>query len=967
MNVVIVESPAKAKTITKYLGKGYEVYASYGHVRDLPAKDGSVDPDHDFALLWDVDSKSAKRLSDIAKAVKDADRIILATDPDREGEAISWHVLEVLKSKKVLREKPVQRVVFNAITKAAVLEAMKNPREIDAALVDSYLARRALDYLVGFNLSPVLWRKLPGARSAGRVQSVALRLVCDRELEIEKFVSREYWSITAHLRTAAGAPFIARLAGADGAKITRLDIGTGAEAEAFKTALDAAQFSVASIEAKPAKRHPPPPFTTSTLQQEASRKLGFAPARTMQIAQRLYEGAEIGGEMVGLITYMRTDGVDLAPEAIASARSVIGKEFGSSYVPKAPRKYTVKAKNAQEAHEAIRPTDLGRLPKHVAASLDPDQRRLYELIWTRTIACQMESAELERTTVDIAAQADQRRLDLRATGQVIRFDGFLKLYQEGRDDEEDEDGGRLPEMREGERLDKDKIEANQHFTEPPPRFTEATLVKRMEELGIGRPSTYASTLAVLRDRAYVRLEKKRLVPEDKGRLVTAFLESFFARYVGYDFTAALEEQLDLVSNHELDWKEVLRDFWSDFSGALDGIKDLRTSEVLDSLNELLGPHIFPAKEDGSNPRACPSCGNGQLSLKLGKFGAFIGCSNYPECRFTRTLADTNADGTANGERAGVRILGTDPATGDEITLRDGRFGAYVQQGEGEKPKRVSVPKMIEPSEITLTQAIGLLSLPREIARHPETKEPILAGIGRFGPYVQHGKTYANIGRDENILELGGNRAIDLIVAKENGLSGRRFGDSASAPARELGEHPAGGKVVVKAGRYGPYVNHGKINATLPRDADPTTISLDEAVALLAAKAGGQSAPQETSQGRLLGEHPDGGAVSVRSGRFGPYVNHGKINATLKNGLLPETITLEEAIRLIKDKQASGRPAAKRGKVAPKKEGASLKGAAAKRTAKPAAAKPARKPAAQSVKSAAKAKPAEPKSKKARQA
>ena len=605
MNVVIVESPAKAKTITKYLGKGYEVYASYGHVRDLPAKDGSVDPDHDFAMLWDVDTKSAKRLADIAKAVKDADRIILATDPDREGEAISWHVLEVLKAKKVLGAKPVQRVVFNAITKAAILEAMQNPREIDAALVDAYLARRALDYLVGFNLSPVLWRKLPGARSAGRVQSVALRLVCDRELEIEKFVSREYWSIAAHLRTAAGAPFIARLVGADGTKISRLDIGKGAEAEAFKAALDAAKFSVASIEAKPAKRHPPPPFTTSTLQQEASRKLGFAPARTMQLAQRLYEGAEIGGETVGLITYMRTDGVDLAPEAIKSARSVIGKEFGANYVPKVPRKYVVKAKNAQEAHEAVRPTDLARLPKHVGASLEPDQKRLYELIWTRTIASQMESAELERTTVDIAALVEQQRLDLRATGQVIRFDGFLKLYQEGRDDEDEEDGGRLPEMREGESLGKDKIEASQHFTEPPPRFTEATLVKRMEELGIGRPSTYASTLAVLRERDYVRLEKKRLVPEDKGRLVTAFLESFFTRYVGYDFTAGLEERLDLVSNHELDWKQVLRDFWSDFSGALAEHQGSPHDGSAGQSERAFGPAYFPGQGRWLEPARLP--------------------------------------------------------------------------------------------------------------------------------------------------------------------------------------------------------------------------------------------------------------------------------------------------------------------------------------------------------------------------
>ncbi len=883
-------------------------------------------------------SKSAKRLAEIAKAVKGASRIILATDPDREGEAISWHVLEVLKAKKLLGAKPVERVVFNAVTKSAILEAISHPREIDAALVDAYLARRALDYLVGFNLSPVLWRKLPGARSAGRVQSVALRLVCDRELEIEKFVSREYWSIMAHLKTTAGAPFVARLVGADGQKINRLDIGTEAEAAAFKAALDAAKFSVAGIEAKPAKRHPPPPFTTSTLQQEASRKLGFAPARTMQLAQRLYEGAEIGGEAVGLITYMRTDGVDLAPEAIASARNVIGKEFGANYVPKASRKYTVKAKNAQEAHEAIRPTDLARLPKLIALGLEPDQRRLYELIWTRTVASQMESAELERTTANIAAHAGTRTIDLRATGQVVRFDGFLKLYQEGRDDEEDEDGGRLPAMAKGDALAKDKIAADQHFTEPPPRFTEATLIKRMEELGIGRPSTYASTLAVLRERDYVRLDKKRLIPEDKGRLVTAFLESFFTRYVGYDFTAALEEKLDLVSNHELDWKQVLRDFWADFSGALAGIKDLRTTQVLDSLNELLGPHIFPAKEDGSNPRACPSCGTGLLSLKLGKFGAFIGCSNYPECKFTRTLASTSADGAANGEPAGAGILGQDPATGDEISLRDGRFGAYVQQGEGEKPKRVSLPKNIDSSDLTLAQAIGLLSLPREIARHPETKEPILAGIGRFGPYVQHGKTYASIGKDDDILSIGENRAIDLIVAKESGLTGRRFGDAASAPARVLGEHPEGGKVVVKVGRYGPYVNYGKINATLPADADATTLTLEDAIALVAAKAAGQRG-NAAIQGRLLGAHPSGGPVTVRAGRFGSYVNRGNTNATLKGGMSPETITLEEAIRLIEDKHGAGtRSRAKKTKRAAPKAPAKAAAVARKPAAKPLAQK-----------------------------
>ncbi len=931
MNVVIVESPAKAKTINKYLGQDYEVYASYGHVRDLPSKDGSVDPETDFTMVWDVDAKSSKRLSDIANAVKHADRVILATDPDREGEAISWHVLEVLKNKRVLKDKTVERVVFNAITKSAVLDAMEHPRQIDAALVDAYLARRALDYLVGFNLSPVLWRKLPGARSAGRVQSVALRLVCDRELEIEQFVSREYWSILAHLKTKAGLPFAARLTGADGKKIGRLDIGTEAIAKDLQTALDRAKFSVADVESKPAKRHPSAPFTTSTLQQEASRKLGFAPARTMQLAQKLYEGADIDGETVGLITYMRTDGVDMAPEAIAATRRVIGKEYGDKYVPKVPRKYLVKAKNAQEAHEAIRPTDLGRLPKHVMRALDPDQARLYELIWTRTIASQMESAELERTTVDIVAKDGARTLDLRATGQVVRFDGFLRLYQEGKDDEDDEENSRLPPMTKGEPLAKDKIDASQHFTEPPPRFTEATLVKRMEELGIGRPSTYASTLAVLKDREYVRIEKKRLVPEDKGRLVTAFLESFFTRYVSFDFTADLEEKLDRVSNSEIDWKQVLRDFWADFSGALAGTKDLRTTQVLDSLNEILGPHIFPPKEDGSSPRACPSCGTGQLSLKLGKFGAFIGCSNYPECKFTRTLADTGAE--ANGvdgtDRPGVKVLGQDPATGEEISLRDGRFGAYIQLGEGDKPKRSSIPKTMQPSDVDLDKALKLLSLPREVAKHPETKEPILAGLGRFGPYVQHGKTYANIGKDEDILEIGGNRAIDLIVAKESGLSGRRFGGDTAAATRALGDHPSGGAVTIKAGRYGPYINHGKINATLPRDADPTTFTLEQAIALLE----GKSASTANVQGRLLGEHPSGGAITVRNGRFGAYVNHGKVNATLKKDMSPETVTLEEAIRLIEDK---GGPVPVRKattkKAAAKKE-TSVTKVAAKKTAK----------------------------------
>ncbi|MCW6506818.1 type I DNA topoisomerase [Lichenifustis flavocetrariae] len=847
MNLVIVESPAKAKTINGYLGKDYEVLASFGHVRDLPAKDGSVDPDQDFAMVWETDDRGGKRLAEIGRAAKTASKIILATDPDREGEAISWHVLEVLKAKKLIKDKPVERVVFNAITKTAIRDAMNNPRPVDQALVDAYLARRALDYLVGFNLSPVLWRKLPGARSAGRVQSVALRLVCDREREIELFKPREYWSIEAQLKTAKGAVFTARLAGADGKKITRLDVGTEQEAMAFRAALDAAKFSVAEIESKPAKRHPYPPFRTSTLQQDASRKLGLSPARTMQIAQKLYEGITLGGETVGLITYMRTDGIDMAPEAISGVRKVIGDLHGDRYVPSVPRKYTAKAKNAQEAHEAIRPTDFSRLPRDMARYLEPDQAKLYELIWKRTVASQMESAELERTTVDILAEAGGRKLDLRATGQVIRFDGFLTLYGVDTEEEGDDDG-RLPPMARGETLAKEKIDADQHFTEPPPRYAEEGLIKRMEELGIGRPSTYAATLAVLRDREYVKIDKKKLVPEDKGRLVTAFLESFFNKWVDYDFTAGLEEQLDRISNHEIDWRAVLRDFWTDFSAAIGGTKDLRTTEVLDNLNELLGPAIFPPRADGLDPRLCPSCNSGQLSLKVGKFGAFVGCSNYPECKYTRTLSATGAEGTGEGEKPGQRSLGTDPVSGQEVTVRDGRFGTYIQLGEGEKPKRSSLPKGVTPASIDLEKALALLSLPREVAKHPTSGEPILAGIGRYGPYVQHGKTYANLGNDDDVLEIGGNRAIDLIVGKETG-TGERRGRGAAPAGRTIGDHPEGGAVTVRDGRFGAYVNWGKVNATLPKGTAPETIELDEALRLIEARAAAQPSGRSPTKGR----------------------------------------------------------------------------------------------------------------------
>jgi DNA topoisomerase I len=850
MDIVVVESPAKAKTINKYLGSGYEVLASFGHVRDLPAKDGSVDPEHDFHMLWEVDDKSRKRLNDIARAVKGANKLILATDPDREGEAISWHVLEVLKEQHAIGKQAVERVVFNAITKKAVLDAMKHPRSIDRALVDAYLARRALDYLVGFTLSPVLWRKLPGARSAGRVQSVALRLVCDRELEIEKFVAREYWSLVATLATPRADTFQARLVGADGQKIQRLDIGSGAEADAFKQALENAAFSVANIEAKPARRNPPPPFTTSTLQQEASRKLGFAPAHTMRIAQRLYEGVDIEGETVGLITYMRTDGVDIAEEAIVAARSLIGTDYGSRYVPPSPRQYQTKAKNAQEAHEAIRPTEVERRPKDTKAFLDSDQARLYELIWLRTMASQMESAELERTTADIAANVGTghryRAIDLRATGTVIKFDGFLTLYQEGEDDAaDDEESRHLPEMSAGETLTKRKIDASQHFTEPPPRYSEASLVKRMEELGIGRPSTYASILQVLKDRGYVRIDRKRLVPEDKGRVLTAFLESFFARYVEYDFTAGLEEQLDRISNNEMAWRDLLRDFWRDFTAAVGDIKELRVTQVIDALDEMLAPHLFPPRADGTDPRKCPNCETGKLSLKLGKFGGFIGCTNYPECRYTRQLAPGN--GANGGPDGGMKKLGEDPVSGLEVTLRSGRFGPYVQLGEaveGEKPKRAGLPKGLSPDDLDLERALGLLSLPREIGMHPDDGEPILAGVGRFGPYIQHGKMYANLTPGDDVLSVGLNRAVTLIEEKR--AKGPRKGRLGSDPGRALGDHPdKGGTIVVKNGRYGPYVSHDGVNATLSSDMTPETITLEQAVGLLdarAARGGGKKPP-----------------------------------------------------------------------------------------------------------------------------
>ena len=692
MDVVIVELPAKAKTINKYLGDGYTVLASYGHVRDLPPKDGSVRPDADFAMDWEVDDRAGKHIKAIAEAVRGAERLYLATDPDREGEAISWHVCEVLRQKKALQGVDIKRVVFNEITRGAILDAFARPRDLDGELVEAYLARRALDYLVGFTLSPVLWRKLPGSRSAGRVQSVALRLICERESEIENFRSREYWTVEGVFRKHSGETLTAALTHLDGRKLDKFDLADETAALTAVRAAEARAYAVDSVERKQTRRNPAPPFVTSTLQQEASRKLGFSASHTMRVAQRLYEGVAINGETVGLITYMRTDGVQMSSEAITACRTLIDGEFGHRYLPEKPRFYKTKAKNAQEAHEAIRPTDVHRKPADVAAFLDNDQRRLYSLIWKRTLASQMELAVLDQVAVDIASE--DRKVMFRATGSVVAFDGFLRVYREGRDDPEtdkpeataraDEDGERmLPDVQRGEPVDRVSITPEQHFTQPPPRFTEASLVKRLEELGIGRPSTYATILSVLQERKYVRLESRRFLPEDRGRLVTAFLESFFERYVAYGFTAAMEERLDDVSGGRIDWKAVLRDFWRDFSTAVEGTKGLRVKEVLDALDRLLGPHFFRDEAEGADPRVCQSCNTGRLGLKLGKFGAFIGCSNYPECRYTRPLIPAGGDDAQPASAAGVngaRVLGEDPATGQPVSLRKGPYGHYVQLG-----------------------------------------------------------------------------------------------------------------------------------------------------------------------------------------------------------------------------------------------------------------------------------------------
>jgi DNA topoisomerase-1 len=809
VKLVVVESPAKAKTIEKYLGAGHRVLASFGHVRDLPPKDGSVDPEDDFAMLWQVSPDRAKQLKAITEEAKKADTLILATDPDREGEAISWHVQEVLRSKKALPAN-VQRVTFNAITNAAVTEAMKRPRGLDEDLIDAYRARRALDYLVGFTLSPILWRKLPGAKSAGRVQSVALRLIVDREREIEIFRAQEYWAVSASFE-ADGQAFTARLAQLDGNKIDRLTIGTKGDADAARAVVEAGRFTVSSVETKPFARNPPPPFTTSTLQQEAARKLGFAASHTMRVAQGLYED--------GLITYMRTDGVDMAPEAINAARRAIATRYDSGFVPDKPRHYTSKAKNAQEAHEAIRPTDFSR-----ALAASADHARLYELIYNRALASQMASARLERTTVELTDGAG--RALLRASGQVVLFPGFLALYDEGRDEKSDEEeGARMPLLREGDAPAKTGVEATQHFTQPPPRYSEASLVKRLEELGIGRPSTYASILQTLKDREYVRVDKGRFVPEESGRLVTAFLERFFEKYVSYDYTAELEEELDDVSGGRLDWQKLLDEFWRDFKPKAGEVMEQKPSEITQALDEFLAPWLYPPRADGSDPRICPQCGNGRLSLRGGKFGAFVACSNYPDCKYTQKFGQGGDQAQSDGP--------TD--LGDGILLKNGRFGPYVERGEGEDAKRASIPKDVPLEDVTLEVAERLLSLPREIGAHPETGKPITASIGRYGPYLAHDGKYAKLGSTAEVFETGMNAAVSRLADAAAG-GGRERGASRE-PIAVLGKHPgSGGDIKVMAGRYGPYVTDGTTNATLPKGAKPEQVTLDEAVRLIDERA-----------------------------------------------------------------------------------------------------------------------------------
>ncbi|MBQ9035074.1 MAG: type I DNA topoisomerase [Alphaproteobacteria bacterium] len=820
MKLVVVESPAKAKTINKYLGSDYKVLASYGHIRDLPSKDGSVDPDKDFAMQWEFSGGGRKRLNDIITALKDCDTLILASDPDREGEAIAWHILEELKDKKKLDGKKIERVVFHEITKSAVKEGIENPRQIDQDLVSAYMARRALDYLVGFTLSPVLWRKLPGSKSAGRVQSVALRLICERENEIEKFKPEEYWTIDVDLITAHQAQMTTHLINLDGKKLAKFTLNTEEKALAAKAKIEAEDFHIANVERKKASRYPAPPFTTSTLQQEASRKLRFSAKKTMQVAQKLYED--------GFITYMRTDAVNLSQDAIKACREAIEKYFGAPYLPKTPKEYKNKTKNAQEAHEAIRPSDVMNTPKKMETKLDNDAYRLYELIWKRTVACQMNPAILDRVVVDAASSDD--KILLRATGQVIQFDGFLRLYQEGKDDsDEDDDNIILPNVETGENVTKGEIKPAQHFTTPPPRFTEASLVKRLEELGIGRPSTYANIIAVLQERKYVKVDKMRFIPEDRGRIVTVFLENFFKKYVEYDFTAQLEEYLDDISAGNMEWKKLLGGFWAKFIKTVEDVQPLQVAEVIDRIDAALSTHLFPPREDGSDPRSCPVCGKGHLSIKFGRFGAFIGCSNYPTCNYTKQLADIKDEEQEATEKAETRITKNEDKilgqmSGANIYLKKGPYGHYVQLGEDatattEKPKRSSLPKFVKPEELTLEQAQILLSLPRVL------ENGIEVNIGKFGQYLKQGAKSRSLTGDDNIFNITAERAAELL---QNAV--------AKAEPKLLGKHPKSGEAIyLSKGRYGMYLKCGKNNYAIPKGYAPSSLTEEDAVKIVTAK------------------------------------------------------------------------------------------------------------------------------------
>ena len=827
MKLVLVESPAKAKTINKYLGSDYDVMATIGHIRNLPNKNG-VDPEENFSMQWELLERSNKFLKEIKQSLKSANKLILATDPDREGEAISWHVLELLNEKKIKINIPIERVVFHEITKMSVLDAIDNPRELDQELINASLARNALDYLIGFKLSPVLWQKLPGAKSAGRVQSVALRLICEREFEIQSFIPQEYWTIESELQKESKEKFKARLIIWKGDKLEKLSLNNEQSAKEAIKSIENSDLEVVKNEEKKEFRNPRAPFTTSTLQQEASRKLSFSASRTMRAAQKLYEGLNIGSEVTGLITYMRTDSVQLSKDSITDLRKMITNEYGDSYCPEKLKIYKSKVANAQEAHEAIRPTDVKRMPKTVKAYLDDDCYKLYDLIWKRTVSSQMASAIINKTIIDVESinKTDiQNFVTLRANGSVIKFDGFLKIYNEGVDEKNSSemDDNIIPQVNINEKLIAEKNISEQHFTQPLPRYTDASIIKKLEELGIGRPSTYASILEKLQDRGYVFKDGSRYVADDIGRIVTSFLENYFEKYVEYSFTADLEKKLDLVSEGKLDWKILLKEFWEQFKVAIESTSEIQRTDVIQKIDLALENHFFNLNDNGKVDRVCPTCSNGSLSLKVGKFGSFIACSNYPECKYTRKLSENDSD-ELNGSSGfdGEKSFGFDPVTNDEVYLKKGPYGIYLQLGNEKKPKRTSIPKLINIEDLNLEIALSLLKLPRDLGNPPGEDKPIYAGIGRFGPYLRFGTTYASLPHDNTVITIGLNHANDLIQEKL----------SKSPPIINLGNHPDGGEIEIKSGRFGSYLQYKKLRASIPKKQSLDDFTLEMGVTLI---------------------------------------------------------------------------------------------------------------------------------------